>query len=91
MKRFLLRLLGAAIAALLLSANPTIAQAQAQGQKPAPKLGTEMGYEIFQKNCMMCHGNPDFLAHAPEVSAPRGPSSPEACSSPIRATRFSRE
>src|ERR1700730_6176531 len=34
-------------------------------------LGTEMGYEIFQKNCMTCHGNPDSAAHAPEVSTLR--------------------
>jgi len=40
-------------------------------------MGTEMGYEIFQKNCMMCHGNPDSPAHAPEVSALRQ-MSPEA-------------
>lgn len=40
-----------------------------EGEKAS--LGTEMGYEIFQKNCMTCHGNPNSTAHAPEVSTLR--------------------
>jgi polyvinyl alcohol dehydrogenase (cytochrome) len=73
MKRYLLISLGTAFAASLLLVSP--AQVRARAQKPP--LGTEMGYEVFQKNCMTCHGNPDSPAHAPEVSTLRQ-MSPEA-------------
>jgi mono/diheme cytochrome c family protein len=74
MKRFLAACLVAGIAVCLL----WIAPAQVRAQEPQKRtLGTEMGCEIFQKNCMMCHGNHDSTAHAPEVSTIRQ-MSPEA-------------
>lgn len=58
----------AAVLMLLVWIAPKPAEAQ---EKQRPPLGTEMGYEIFQKNCMSCHGNPNSTAHAPEVSTLR--------------------
>jgi polyvinyl alcohol dehydrogenase (cytochrome) len=57
-----------AILATLLWAAPAAVRAQEPQKAP---LGTEMGYEIFQKNCMLCHGNPNAPAPGPEVSALR--------------------
>ena len=74
MKRFLAAYLVAGTAVCLLWITPVQVRAREPQQRT---LGTEMGYEIFQKNCMMCHGNPDSTAHAPEVSTLRQ-MSPEA-------------
>jgi polyvinyl alcohol dehydrogenase (cytochrome) len=73
MKRNLVMFVGASVLASLLLSSP--AQLRAQAQKPP--LGTEMGYEIFQKNCMSCHGNPNSPVQAPDVSTLRQ-MSPEA-------------
>jgi polyvinyl alcohol dehydrogenase (cytochrome) len=69
MKRHISILFGAGVVASLFLVSSAHAQ--------KPPLGTEMGYEIFQKNCMTCHGNPNSTAHAPEVSTIRQ-MSPEA-------------
>src|SRR5216683_241321 len=74
MKRFFAAYLVVGIATLLLWIVPSQVRAQERQKRT---LGTEMGCEIFQKNCMMCHGNPDSTAHAPEVSTLRQ-MSPEA-------------
>lgn len=74
MKRYLSACLGGFIAACVIGMIP--AQVRAQEQQKVP-LGTEMGYEIFQRNCMICHGNPNSTANAPEVSTLRH-MSPEA-------------
>jgi polyvinyl alcohol dehydrogenase (cytochrome) len=72
MKRFFAANLVVGIAVCLLC----IVAVQVRAQEPQQRtLGSEMGYEIFQKNCMMCHGNPDSTAHAPEVSTLRQMSS----------------
>ena len=68
MKRYLTVCLHSGMIACLLWISARQLRAQEQQRPP---LGTEMGYEIFQKNCMMCHGNPNSTAHAPEVSTLR--------------------
>ncbi len=37
-----------------------------QAQAPAPKLGTESGFGIFQQKCMICHGKEDAPEKAPD-------------------------
>jgi polyvinyl alcohol dehydrogenase (cytochrome) len=68
MKRSTSVLLRTGLIGCFLWTAPGWVLAQEQQKRP---LGTEMGYEIFQKNCMTCHGNPDSTAHAPEVSTLR--------------------
>jgi hypothetical protein len=39
--------------------------------RPPQRMGTEMGFGIFQERCMSCHGNPDASHQAPDPSALR--------------------
>ena len=39
--------------------------------RPPRRMGTELGFGIFQERCMSCHGNPNASQQAPDPSALR--------------------
>jgi polyvinyl alcohol dehydrogenase (cytochrome) len=71
MQRYRLLYWGVGIVAAAVLFLPAHAGAQDQAAAPARTLSTEMGYAIFQRNCMTCHGNPNAAQRAPEVSTLR--------------------
>src|SRR3990167_10985386 len=47
-----------------------LAQAQAPGQPPAARFGTQYGYGILQQQCMACHGKAS-MPQLPTIAALR--------------------
>jgi len=45
--------------------------AQAPAQRPAPPMGTEFGFLVFQTKCMSCHGNPTMAGRVPDPATLR--------------------
>ena len=39
--------------------------------RPPRRMGTELGFGVFQERCMSCHGNPNASQQAPDPSALR--------------------
>src|SRR6266404_5033969 len=54
-----------AIVGCIIWASRMNAQVLAAGD-PEPR-GTEFGFQIFQQQCVKCHGNPDVKAPSPAV------------------------
>jgi polyvinyl alcohol dehydrogenase (cytochrome) len=57
----------AAVGGLWISAG----YGQSAQQAPAPPLGTEQGFALFQTRCMTCHGNPSMAGRAPDPNVIR--------------------